>query len=85
MKTRKEALEDLFDRTLAIVVDSEVTVAYLKTQDPKRILKERQKVFGGTMMKEDVTVEMMLKEQEIKVAENRKVLEVIGKEIEKEI
>lgn len=84
MKTHKEVLEELHDKTLAFVVDSEITIAYLKTQDPKRVLKEKPRVFAGQMMKEDITVEMSLKEQEVRLKENQALLEVIDKAIAEE-
>ena len=90
IKTRKEVLVELHDKTLAILIDSEVQIAYLKLQDPKMIVRriEVKKLNQLTRKMEsktaEFTAEMIVKSEEGKLAENREVLKIILEKIKQE-
>ena len=84
-KTKIQALEEIHDKTLTVIIDSEIQIEYLKKQDPKRIVfPNREVVVAGIRMKKDFTAEMLVKMEETKLGENSEVLKIIEKKIKEE-
>ena len=87
MKTRKEILTDLYNKTLVMLIDSEVQIDYLKKQDPKMVLfsKPVERINELTkqryIQKVDFTAEMVVKQEEGKVVENKAVLAIIEEKL----
>lgn len=83
-KTKVQVLEEIYDRTLAVITDSEIQIEYLKKQDPKMVVFTKVEMFGGTPMKKEFTAEMLIKKEEDKLKENREVLSIVDRNIEEE-
>ena len=84
IKTRIKVLEEIYDRTLVVIIDSEIQIEYLKKQDPKMIVFQKVEMFGGTPMKKDYTAGMLVVKEEAKLKENNAVLNIISKKIKEE-
>ena len=90
IETRTQVLEELHDKTLAVIIDSEVQIEYLKKQDPKMVVLQRpMKKFNPLTKKEFVemanfTAEMLVTIEKTKLTENNEVLNIIKKKIEEE-
>lgn len=85
IKTRTQILEEIYDKTIAVIVDSEIQIEYLKKQDPKLVLLQEKVAMAGAGMKKDWTVEMLIKKEESKLKENNEVLSIIDKRIKEEV
>lgn len=90
IKTRTEILEEIYDKTLAVIVDSEIQIEYMGKQDPKRVLATSPEKKYNTLTSRneiqmvDYTAEMLLKKEESKLKENLVVLSIVDKWIKKE-
>jgi len=90
LKTRTQVLTELHDKNLALIIDSEVQIEYLKLQDPKMVVRRIgvQKINQLTRKMEnknvDFTAEMIIQSEKAKLAENNEVLKIVLKKIEKE-
>jgi len=83
-KTKVQVLEEIYDRTLAVITDSEIQIEYLKKQDPKMVIYTKVEMFGGTPMKKEFTAEMLTKKEEGKLKENNEVLNIVNRIIKEE-
>ena len=84
-KTRLEALEEIHDKILATVIDSEIQIDYFKGQDPNEVILEQPKKSAiGQIVMQKFTAEMVVKEQEGILKRNQGRLEIIEKKIKEE-
>ena len=85
IKTRIQVLEEIYDKTLLVVMASEIDIEYYKKYDPKKvIIPQKEVVRAGIRTKQDFTAEMLIKLEELKTEENNIVLSIIDKKIKAE-
>lgn len=83
-KTRLQALEELYDKAIAVIVDSEIQIEYFKKKDPKMIVFSKVEMIAGQPFKKDFTAEILIKKEEEKLKENNAVLDIISGKIQRE-
>lgn len=64
VKTKKDVLEDLWNKTLAEVVDSEVKITLLKKKDPNSVMYSRKEMVMNRIVVRDYNAKMVLEEEE---------------------
>jgi len=85
VKTRIQALEELYNKVLEVSMDAEVQVDYMKTQDPKKVIYPNKEIIvAGIKMRNDWTAQMVIAQNESKLKEDNEILEIIKKKIEEE-
>jgi len=85
IKTKIQALEDLYAKILDSAVSVEIQAEMMKLLDPNEIVyPQKDTVVAGIKMKKDYTAGMLLAQDEAKLKENRELLEIIRKKIEEE-
>ena len=85
IKTRIQALEDLYARVLDSAVSAEVQAEKMRTLDPKEIVyPQRDTVVAGIKMKQDWTAGMLLAQDELKLKDDIYYLGVIADKIGEE-
>ena len=89
-KTKVEAIQEIYDRTISVIVDSEIQTQYMKKQDPKRVISiVPEKKYSMLTRKDEIqmvdyTAEMLLKKEESKLKEHLVVLDIVKKKLQEQ-
>ena len=84
VKDKKDVLEDLWNKTLAEVVDSEVKIALLKSKKPEEVVYTKKEMVMNRLVVREFNVKMVLEEEEKSWRGKIEVLEIIKNLLEKE-
>jgi len=83
VKTRKEALEALWDQTMIDIAESEVKIALLEKKQPDEVVFNQQESFLGKPFNKEYTAQMLIDKEKDKWRGNMEVLETIKELLKK--